>query len=507
MQALSSSRKGIKAQAGYGAISNEAPVLSLPIEIACLIFREAHLAIEANREDDQIRVHLTEVAISHVCQQWRSTAIGLPILWSSFYYHGPSATYATLRRFEMYLKRSRSHTLELVMDFRQPIRDWELNVAVLDMALTAVSRWRLVSIFSLDTTSNFIRLKLKELHAPHLEHLTLFPNVSFDSGVNLTLKHSIGPHIFAEGAPRLKSVWVDTSAPNLYLPPLSAVTTLRIENGRMNLVFSLDTLRAILTLPNLENLSMFETWCESTNVMGGTPEVVPLILMKRLKHLRLSDNVPVLHLLKIVRAPLLETIMSEYTFSSGNDRHAQGGIYSFPSLASLVLFDIRFESLDSLRIFMEMTSAVRHLTIVHRNSRVIDGVLGKMPYSSDQNPSPVWPHLETLTIDSRSNGMDILIEDVLPMFLKSHQRGDAGLTLRISDTRARGWKQVGYPQMIYATFAELCTIEKVPVKELYDPMPWPPGGDGVLGRRIDLEAVPFAIKPILDSPAFCQRTF
>jgi hypothetical protein len=223
------------------------------------------------------------------------------------------------------------------------------------------------------------------------------------------------------------------------------VTTLRIENG-MNLVFSLNTLRAILTLPNLENLSMFETWCESTNVMGGRPEVVPLIPMKRFRHLRLSDNVPVLHLLKIVRAPLLETIISEHTFSSGNDRHARGGIYSFPSLASLVLFDIRFESLDSLRIFMEMTSAVRHLTIIHRNSRVIDGVLGKIPYPSDQNPSPVWPHLETLTIDSRSNGMDILIEDVLPMFLKSYQHGDAGLTLRISDTRARGWKQVGYPQ-------------------------------------------------------------
>ena len=222
MQALSSSRKGIKAQAGYGAISNEAPVLSLPIEIACLIFREAHLAIEANREDDQIRVHLTEVAISHVCQQWRSTAIGLPILWSSFYYHGPSATYTTLRRFEMYLKRSRSHTLELVMDFRQPIRDWELNVAVLDMALTAVSRWRLVFIFSLDTTSNFIRLKLKELHAPHLEHLTLFPNVSFDSGVNLTLKHSIGPHICGRRSEAQISLGRYVSAQSLSTSALSS---------------------------------------------------------------------------------------------------------------------------------------------------------------------------------------------------------------------------------------------------------------------------------------------
>jgi hypothetical protein len=257
---LSSSRKGIKAQAGYGAISNKAPVLSLPIEIACLIFREAHLTIEANREDDKIRVHLTEVAISHVCQQWRSTAIGLPILWSSFYYHGPSATCATLRRFEIYLERSKLHTLELGLDFRQPTRDWELDVAVLDMALTVVSRWRLVSIFSLDTTSNLIPLKLKELHAPHLEHLALYPSLLLERGVNLGSEDGIGPRIFTEGAPRLKSVWLDTSTATLHLPPLSAVTTLRLESGwnlGWNLVFSLDTLRAILTLPNLENLSMF----------------------------------------------------------------------------------------------------------------------------------------------------------------------------------------------------------------------------------------------------------
>jgi hypothetical protein len=71
--------------------------------------------------------------------------------------------------------------LELWLDFRQAIPDFELNVAVLDMSLTAVSRWRLVSIFSDEyssnptSTSNFIRLKLKELHAPHLEHLTLYP--------------------------------------------------------------------------------------------------------------------------------------------------------------------------------------------------------------------------------------------------------------------------------------------------------------------------------------------
>jgi len=502
-------REITKAQARCDAICNkDSPILTFPIEIACLIFREAHSVMEVNRKDDQIKVHLTEIAISHVCRQWRSAAIGLPILWSSFYYHGPSATYATLSRFEIYLERSKLNPLELWLDFRQVIFDRELNVAVLDMALTVASRWRLVSIFSdgdSTSTSNLVRLKLKELHAPHLEHLALYPNLCFENGENLASRN-IGPHIFTEGAPRLKSVWLDTSAPNLYLPPLSGVTTLRIENlmHSTDLVFSLDTLRAILTLPNLENLSMFQTLCESDDVMEGMLEGIPLIPMERLKHLRLSDNIAVFYLLKIVRAPLLETIMAENALISvGYDHHAQGAIYSFPSLTSLTLFDTTCESLDCLRNFMEMTSAVRHITIIHRYSTVIHGVLGNMRHPSNQNP--FWPHLETLTVDFELEAFDTEIEKAFSVFLKSHQRRDAELTIRISDIQAVAWKgdadrKSGRKAIawtisrsrhtMYATVAELCTIETFPLKEWYDPKPWPPGGDGVLGRRIDLEHSP-----------------
>ena len=186
---LEDERRGIiKAQARCDAIYNKhAPIFTLPVEIICLIFREAHSVMEINRKDDQIQVHPTEVAISHVCRQWRLTAIGLPILWSSFYYHGPSATYATLSRFEIYLERSKLNPLELWLDSRQPTPDHELNVAILDMALTVVSRWQLVSIFSNGdsrnsmSTSNFVRLKLKELHAPHLEYLALYSNIFFEN--------------------------------------------------------------------------------------------------------------------------------------------------------------------------------------------------------------------------------------------------------------------------------------------------------------------------------------
>lgn len=306
----------VNAQAGYGAIYNkDSPALTLPTEIICLIFREAHSAMEVTRKGDQIVAHLTEVAISHVCRQWRSAAIGLPILWSSFYYHGPSATHATLNRFEIYLERSKLNPLELWLDFRQGIRDIGLHFAVLNTALMVVSRWRLVSIFSdgdspqytsRTSTRALVGLKLKELQAPWLEHLGLYPNLTFETDEDLAVIDSIGPHIFTEGAPTLKSVRLDASAPNTYLPPLSAVTTLRIEVGKSPtdvVMFSLDTLRAILMLPNLENLSMFDTMCDSDIPL----EDIPLIPMERLRHLRLSDNDPVFKLLRIVRAPLLES--------------------------------------------------------------------------------------------------------------------------------------------------------------------------------------------------------
>lgn len=271
-----------------------------------------------------------------------------------------------------------------------------------------------------------------------------------------------------------------------------------------DLVFSLDTLRAILTLPNLENLSMFQTLCESTNVMEDSLKGIPLIPMNRLKHLRLSDNDAVFHLLKIVRAPLLETIMSENALISvGYDHHPRDVIYSFPCLTSLVLFDATCESLDALRNFMEMTSAVRHVTIVHRDSNVIHGVLGNMDHPCNQNP--FWPHLETLTVDFELDILDTGIENIFSVFLKSHLRRNADLTIRISDIQAMAWK--GDPQRkpgmqapawksirsrhaMYATVDELCPIETFPVKEWYDPRPWPPGGDSMLGRRIDLEHSP-----------------
>jgi hypothetical protein len=115
-----------------------------------------------------------------------------------------------------------------------------------------------------------------------------------------------------------------------------------------------------------------------------------------------------------------------------------------------------------------------------------------MPDLSSQNA--VWPHLETLVADF--GFMDVASSNALFSFLKRHRRRDAGLTMRIPDTRAKAWKETEHPQITYTAMSDLCTVEEVPEEELRGPKPWPPGGDGVLGRRIDLEADPFVTKPI-----------
>lgn len=254
--------------------NNDSPILSLPAEITYLIFLELLSTSQFSKPGDNLQVHLPELTISHVCREWRSVAIGLPFLWSSFCYRGQLATPATLDRFKVYLDRSKSNTLELWLDLRRTTPDHQLCSAMLDQAMAVVCRWRIVSIFS-DSTEIVDWFEFKNLHAPNLEHLTLHLNFDHPELVLMSPE----PQFTAEGAPKLTSAWLHVSTPFFGLPPISTVTTLRIEVQRENesptLLFSLAALRAILTLPNLENLSVVEA--SSHDESDGA-----LILMGRL---------------------------------------------------------------------------------------------------------------------------------------------------------------------------------------------------------------------------------
>ena len=167
--------------------NNDSPILSLPAEITYLVLLEALSTSQFSKQDDKIQVHPPELTISHVCRQWRSAAIGLPFLWSSFYYHGQSATPATLDRFKVYLDKSKLNTLELWLDLRRTASDHQLCSATLDQAIQGVvCRWRIVSTFP-DSTEIAAWLEFKNLHAPNLEHLTLYLNFDYPENQQLIL--------------------------------------------------------------------------------------------------------------------------------------------------------------------------------------------------------------------------------------------------------------------------------------------------------------------------------
>jgi hypothetical protein len=306
---------------------------------------------------------------------------------------------------------------------------------------------------------------------------------------------SLEPQFITEGAPKLTSAWLDVSTAVFCLPPISTLTTLRIEiqeeNEAPTLAISSAALLFILTLPNLENLSVVDVTSfhelNVPDVIGNTP-----IFMNRLRHLRISDSVTLYRLLPTIRAPLLETLVLrnmwiELDVDPFTDTK-EPNVYSFPSLTSISLLDISCNSGDSLLYFALMTSAVRTITIVHQ-SDAISGVL----HTTQGLPSQMalWPHLETLICDL--GRFDLGNLEILFEFLK-HPKNTGDLRLRISDVGMAAVEEFVLPDSRFAEVLATCLIEGVPEMELRNVVPWPPGENGVLGKRIDLEADSFSTR-------------
>jgi len=489
-----------KVQAEYGELCNRnTPILALPVEVTCLIFRETFSTVAPiETKDPNYRTFkLTEVDITHVCRQWRSVAISLPILWTTFYYFGNTASAATLDRFEVYLERSKTKLLELWFDFRGiGDREQALHRAALERAIMHVDRWRLLTVFSSSETeakSHFnseVLTLFKPLHVPNLEHFALYPDVSYEVMLHSsnTIQQNLQPGIFSEGAPKLRSVWMDTSTPVLYLPPLANVTTLRIEFGAesVDMIISISSFRALLAIPTLENVSFQEVLC--TNPASYHSE---LIHMNRLKHLRFCNEL-LCNMLPEIRAPLLETLVihdgsieSDYY----TDARRPGEPYTFPSLKSIALIDVKCENRAAMWYFSRMTRNATQLTITQMDQdEAILQAIDDLP----EKEEGFWPNLRTLTCDIES----LYAEDigVLLRIATCWDRYKRGLTLKIPMAQAAHWKAVSPPHATYEMVSSLCTIEELVTNDLRDQGLWPPGEEDTLDRRLDFyDADPFRI--------------
>jgi len=418
--------KIVKMRAKYGAVYNKRnPVLTLPVEVICLIFAFAQLPkssikvvwkeVETSGEDEEdedenenegdenedkddeeddedeiVDGRLMEVVVSHVCQRWRSISLGFPKLWTSFRYEArPTVNARPLQRFDIYAERSAALPLRIWFDFQSEERNPPVNpvnAQLVEKAIQHAHRWQYFTMYASDLTVMRPLDLLRDLAAPMLEYLTLVPGIDvYDRDPDSDMITSMDPCVFKGGAPKLTYLMLGASSV-FSLPPLSNITILRIERTGYGLpVFGSTPLLELLSLPSLNNLSL------CGNIIG--PFHATSIHMPNLNSFRVAELDAIWDLLAIIRAPQLHTLviyMCEFLEGASPPLLDKG--YTFPALDKLYLLRLDFEP-RIVPALTHMTSQATHVFLSEKNIRtILDGGFAGV----------VWPWLKTLTCNIKT---------------------------------------------------------------------------------------------------------
>ena len=420
----------------------------MPNEIISLIF------VECTRDLKEINIAIN---ISHVCQQWRSIALSLPSLWTSFWYTArkrrnpmdiirPANTRAC-KLFDLYLRRSQSQLLDLGFDFREVKID-ERRLKILKKALPHVARWRHLTILASSKpycVEKFLLSHFQKLCAPHLQYLAIDTgamNSYWDVRVDLL------PSLFKGGVPNLTFLWMGAIVWKKCLPPLLNITTLLLEDDLSHpstIVFVWSEFVKILSLPALSNLSLKGRSFSHPRTL----DMLRPVVMEKLQHLRV-DYRGAHSLLLLLRAPLLQTLALHNIIFI---RPTHADVYSFPSLHSLVLNEC-FISASGAPYVEQMSSEVKNVII-----------------SRDCNLHPInfrWPRLEDLTLNLSEIDVKFYMASI------EHYAGQS-ITCRIHRDYLEMWKRA-HP-IEFAVLHRTCTIKEIPPEKYIKEAIWPPDSD------------------------------
>lgn len=284
--------------------NNDLEIFGLPNEIFCTIFLFARdLSMSEPNNSKKLP---TEVRISHVCRLWRSIAINFPNLWNTFRYGLPkSATIDVKGRLNTYLERSDPHLLDFWLNFRgdyHRIR-FDYHGEMFRVILTHVDRWRrLTLLVDVDHFSiEYYCRKFMDIHPVNLEHFAFCPQVTARGQ-----EKNFTPKIFKNGAEKLTSVRLETNSYGVCMPPISNLTTLRMERSLSNDIhINTSTILSLLAIPSLENLSLSGFGCDEYHDHETT--IKKPIMMKNLRDLRCGTD-QVGNLLSSIQAPRLHTL-------------------------------------------------------------------------------------------------------------------------------------------------------------------------------------------------------
>lgn len=394
----------------------------------------------------------------------------MPILWTSYRYHsyvfyppGPS-----LHRLEAYLERSGSRLLDLTFDFRIPQSNSHYDCAsrlqMLAKIMAHVTRWRRVFIITdkhtpmLDLLDNF-----KKVCAPHLEHFAIRTGTY---GATSRQIQGLQPEIFRGGAPRLSFLAVDYLN-HLVLSPLSNITTLRIEQPKLQTRWELISAAAfinILLIPSLTNLSLVG----NIGVLVYVEDLEGTIPMRNLKHLRFADNWSMSIILPYLRAPLLETLIirswSPETFSTPDYN------YAFPSLHTFVFeHPSDYENLDFILIPLSMLT--RHAVYI-----VFSHISSLERAFLFPHHEAFWPALQVINFNVRYSTR---IDDYLRFATARNNLKKAPFALRVHENLFHRWR-VEAPYAL-DELERACIVEDMTTRTLSAALisnrPWPPTYD------------------------------
>ncbi|PPR05161.1 hypothetical protein CVT26_012247 [Gymnopilus dilepis] len=454
-------------QAEYGNIYNKKiPALKLPAEITGMIFYYASSYPKEN--DGGRRKHLLrEVVVSHVCTQWRMIALKNPRLWCSFCFDGPVSKRFPLDRFEAYMERSANLDLELWLDFSGAGASGPWNqthaFALVQKAWVHLPRWNRVTIKTDgDIPLHTLIPLITQSHAPRLDHFGFYRYITqqYDGS---TIQ-DLAPVIFLGGAPYLRSVMLDSTAFVVARPPLSYVTTLRIEANEsdVDLTIPWSTFLQILGLPFLTNLSVSGNFFDATEV-----QTIEVISMPNLKHFRFRESESLSILLPFIKAPLLESLQIHDIWFPEEYNTLKPEPDEFPALQSLYLHCASFSSPHTAWYFARMTKKVTDILLSDDDySTTALSVLLHGPHFKKK----FWPKLKTLALNIYIREE----EEVNDIVRFAEARGKDGFTLRLLDSMYNDWEDDYFPQC--EDLARACEVDVVDSEDrnIWQRQ-WPPG--------------------------------
>ena len=458
-------------------------VFKIPTEILCTIFifaRDLSLLPDSRR----FKSLPCEVIISHVCRSWRMVALDLPQLWNTYRYTPPRSLHVKIiSRFSTYVQRSSAQTLDIWLNFLGDHAPKWINIhrTLLHATLEQATRWRRYTVLLDDTLHDQETLvehykSLKILYNSHLEHFAFCP-IHPPRSLNASKEALFSPRLLLFGAPALKSIRLDSNSFYHCLPPISGLTTLRIDSPTQyvsNTTVSLHSFAPVLQIPTLQNLSI-----SGINIREDLTDGVPLpheLVMKNLQELRCS-SADVIELFQYIHTPQLETLVL---------KRADFPILlpkSVSNLTSLVLINCSVPWKRLSREMSHISERITHLTVSEQSSGIFhrDALLCFDPTEN------LWPNLVYL-------GCNIQTATHLEFYLQfAELRSPVPLTLHVHHNLLELWG-VRSPSQL-SSLQDICKLKSWDDLRPLVPYHWPYKEDGADFGYDRTDYDPFGVIP------------